>query len=129
MVSYGAARGPLEDCFMDQLADDGDMPGSVRDKIDRLLHPDSCVYCEYIDQMASNLPPDSGLSVLTPEQRAVAFQIILVVSDHSPQLTFLQGAGGTGKTLTIKTLVAALESSGQGCLICGTTGIAAVQYR
>jgi ATP-dependent exoDNAse (exonuclease V) alpha subunit len=41
---------------------------------------------------------------------------------------FLQGSAGTGKTFTVKTLIATLQSCGKKCLICGTTGIAAVQY-
>jgi ATP-dependent exoDNAse (exonuclease V) beta subunit len=41
---------------------------------------------------------------------------------------FLEGAAGTGKTFTFAALVAVLRGEGQRCLICGTTGIAAVQY-
>jgi Cdc6-like AAA superfamily ATPase len=41
---------------------------------------------------------------------------------------FLQGPAGTGKTFTVKALINTLESCFKKCLICGTTGIAAVQY-
>jgi hypothetical protein len=41
---------------------------------------------------------------------------------------FLQGSGGTWKTFTVKALINALQSHCKKCLICGTTGIAAVQY-
>jgi Cdc6-like AAA superfamily ATPase len=44
------------------------------------------------------------------------------------QVMILQGSAGTGKTFTDKTLIKALESTRKKCLICGTTGIAAVQY-
>jgi DNA helicase HerA-like ATPase len=40
---------------------------------------------------------------------------------------FHQGSTGTGKTFTVKALINALQSHRKKCLICGTTGIAAVQ--
>jgi hypothetical protein len=44
------------------------------------------------------------------------------------QLMFLQGSAGTEKTFTVKALIKALESTRKKCLICGTTGIPAVQH-
>jgi hypothetical protein len=40
----------------------------------------------------------------------------------------LHGSAGTGKTFIVKALINALQSHRKKCLICGTTGIAAVQY-
>jgi hypothetical protein len=40
----------------------------------------------------------------------------------------LQGSAGTGKTFTLKALISAFQSHRKKRLICGTTGIAAIQY-
>jgi hypothetical protein len=40
---------------------------------------------------------------------------------------FLQDSAGTGKTFTVKALISALQTHRKMCLICATTGIAAVQ--
>jgi hypothetical protein len=73
-------------------------------------------------------PPELALSLLTPMQHSVASQMIGAVMQKTDQLMFLQGSAGTGKTFTVKALIKALESTRKKCLICGTTGIAAVQY-
>jgi RecG-like helicase len=65
---------------------------------------------------------------LTPEQHSVASKIIKAVLHETHQLMFLQGSAGTGKTFIVKALINALQSYREKCLICGTTGIAAVQY-
>jgi Cdc6-like AAA superfamily ATPase len=65
---------------------------------------------------------------LNPEQQNIALQIINAVTENGPNLLFLQGAAGTGKTFTVRTIIHYLRSQGRKCLICGTTGIAAVQY-
>jgi hypothetical protein len=41
---------------------------------------------------------------------------------------FRQISAGTGKTFTVQALITELRASGRKCLICATTGIAAVQY-
>jgi Cdc6-like AAA superfamily ATPase len=50
------------------------------------------------------------------------------VLDETHQLGFLEGSAGTGKIFTVKALINALQSHCKKCLICGTTGIAGVQY-
>jgi type I site-specific restriction endonuclease len=52
------------------------------------------------DQLTS--PPTSAASLLTPEQHFVVSQIIQSVFDETDQLIFLQGAAGSGKTVTVK---------------------------
>jgi RecG-like helicase len=95
-----------------------------------LLHPDNYASCQYQeeDQMPLTSDPDLLLSVLTSEQHIVPSQIIDAVIHETHQLMFLQGSAGTGKTFTIKTMIAALQSVGKKCLICSTIGITAVQY-
>jgi hypothetical protein len=127
MVYYGASRESLETHFCDQLADDGDTPDSVRRKIDFLLHPfDMSSH----DGLRDDQPPISSypVSLLTSEQHSVASKIIKTVLHKTHQLMFLQGSAGTGKTLIVKALINAFQSHGKKCLICETTGIAAVQY-
>jgi Cdc6-like AAA superfamily ATPase len=80
------------------------------------------------DQTSISSDPDSYLSLLTPEQHSVASKIIKAVLHERHQLMFLQGPAGTGKTFTVKALINALQSQRDKCLICRTTGIAAVQY-
>jgi ATP-dependent exoDNAse (exonuclease V) beta subunit len=128
MICYGASRDLLESRFGEHLADDGDTVASVHQKIDRLIHPDSYASCDYQeeDQMPPTSDPDSLLQVMIPEQPVVASQIIDAVIHETHQLMFLQGSAGTGKTFTVKTLIATFQSFGKKCLICRTTGIAAV---
>jgi hypothetical protein len=130
MVVHGASREVSEARFWDHLADEGDTVDSLRRKIDLLLYPDAFISCDLQDddQMPLTSPPESALSVLTPEQHSVASQIIDAVMQKTNQLMFLQGSAWTGKTFTVKALIKALESTQKKCLICGTTGITAVQY-
>jgi hypothetical protein len=130
MVSHGASPEVLEVRFWDHLADERDTVNSLRRKINLLLYPDTFISCDLQndDQMPPTSPPESALSLLTPEQHSVASQIIDAVMQKTDQLMFLQGSAGTGKTVTAKALIKALESRRKKCLICGTTGIAAVQY-
>jgi hypothetical protein len=65
---------------------------------------------------------------LTPEQHSVACEIIGAVLHETHQLRCLQGSAETGKIFTVKALISSLHSLGKKCLICGTTGIAAIQY-
>jgi hypothetical protein len=130
MVYSGASRESLETRFCDHLADDGDTLDSVRPKIDLLLHLFNMSSYDGLgdDQLSISSNPDSHLSLLTPEQHSVAFKIIKAVLYETHQLMFLQGSAGTRKTFTVKALIDALQSHHKKCLICGTTGIAAVQY-
>jgi hypothetical protein len=130
MVNYGADREILESRFSCQLADDGDTFDSVHRKIDRLLHRESCAFFD-LQEEGEIAPPSvdhPAWSRLTEEQRIVASEIIDAVTRETHQLMFLQGSAGTGKTFMVKAVIAALESRGKKCLVCGTTGIAAVQY-
>jgi hypothetical protein len=78
--------------------------------------------------MSCTSPPESALSLLTPEQHSVASQIIDAMMQKTDQPMFLEESAGTGKTFTVKAVIKAVESTRKKCLICGTTGIAAVQY-
>jgi hypothetical protein len=66
--------------------------------------------------------------MLTPEQYSVAFKIIEAVLYETHQLMFLQGSADTGKAFNVKALISAPQTRCKKCLICGTTGIVAVQY-
>jgi hypothetical protein len=129
-VHDGASRESLETCFCDHLADDGDIPDSVRRKIDLLLHPFDMSSHDSLsdDQLSISSDPGSHFSLLTPEQLPVASKIIKAVLHETHQLMFLLGSAGTGKTFTVKALINALQSHCKKYLVCGTTGIAAVQY-
>jgi hypothetical protein len=130
MVYSGASRESLETRFCDHLADDGDIQDSVRRKIDLLLHPFDMSSYDGLgdDQLFISSDPDFHLSLLPPKQHSVASKIIKAVLDETYQLIFLQGSAGTGKTFTVKASINALQSHRKKCSICGTTGIAAVQY-
>jgi hypothetical protein len=62
------------------------------------------------------------------EQRIIATEIISALLQEGPGLIFLQGSAGTGKTFTAAKLIEILRARGKNCLICATTGIAAVPY-
>jgi hypothetical protein len=130
MVDYGASRESLETRFCDHLADDGDTPDSVRRKIDLLLHPFDMSSYDGLgdDQLSISSDSDSHFSLLTFEQHSVASKIIKAVLHETHQLIFLQGSAGTGKTFTAKALINALQSHRKKGFICGTIGIAAVEY-
>jgi type II secretory pathway predicted ATPase ExeA len=120
----------LEQRRFAQLADEGDIVDDIHRKIDLLLHSADYAYCDIHgnDQMPPIYDPDSSLTLLTPEQSSVASHITDAVIHETHQLMFLQGSAGIGKTFTVKTLISALRACGKRCLICGATGIAAVQY-
>jgi hypothetical protein len=80
------------------------------------------------DQLPISSDPDSYLSLLTLEQHFIASKIIKAVLHETYQLMFLYSSPETGKIFTVKALINALQSHCNKCLICGTTGIAAVQY-
>jgi hypothetical protein len=131
MVRYGANRIPLEREFARRLADEKDTPDDVRRKIDQLLDRRS-----YITpgnepdnrQRPNTFDPQPELAKLNRKQRSFTSDIIRAVQNHSPQLMFLQGSAGTGKTHTVRALISILRAMGKKCLIAATTGIAAVQY-
>jgi tRNA(Met) C34 N-acetyltransferase TmcA len=130
MVYYGASREFLELRFQANLADDDDTIDSVRRTIDLLLNSESYTGCDHQDgdQMPDTQVGDQSLVGLMTEQRMIASEIMDAVASKTNQLMFLQGAAGTGKTYTVKALISALQSRRRKCLICATTGIAAVQY-
>jgi hypothetical protein len=99
-------------------------------KIDLLLHPFDMSSYDGLgnDQLFISSDPDSQLSLLTAEQHSVTSKIIKAVLHKTHQLMFPQGSAGTGKIFTVKALTNALQSHRKKCFICGTTGIAAVQY-
>jgi hypothetical protein len=45
-----------------------------------------------------------------------------------PEVTFHEGSAGTGDTFTARAILVELAKGKKRLLICGTTGIAAVQY-
>jgi hypothetical protein len=130
IVNCAARREPLEERFFAQLADGGDTVEDVDRRIDFLLHSDVYAYCDPDD--ADQMPPisdsDSSLSLLMPEQYSVASQIIEAVMHETLQLMFFQGSAGRRKTFAVKVLINVLQACGEMCLICATTGIAAVHY-
>jgi hypothetical protein len=130
MVYSGASRESLEPRFCDRLADDRETPDSVRRKIDLLLHPFDMLSYDGLgdDQLFISFDRDSHLFLLTPEQHSVASKIIKAVLHETHQLMFFQGSAGTRKPFAGKALINALQSHRKKCLICGTTGIGAVQY-
>jgi hypothetical protein len=129
MVYSGASLESLEIRFCDHWAYDEDAPDSVRRKIDLLLHPFDMSSYDGLgdDQPSISSDPDFNLSLLTPEQHSVASKIVKVALHETHQLMFLQGSAGTGQIFTTKALINALQSHRNKCLICGTTGVAAVQ--
>jgi hypothetical protein len=130
IVYCGASRESLETRFRDHLADDGDTPDSVCRKIDLLLRPFDMASYDGLgdDQLSISSDPDSHLSLLTSEQRSGASKIIKAVFHETHQLMFLHGSAGTENTFTVKVLINVLQFHCEKCLICGTTGVAAVQY-
>jgi excinuclease UvrABC helicase subunit UvrB len=78
--------------------------------------------------MAPASPPDSALSLPTPDQYLVASQIIEAATHQTDQLVFLPGSARTGKTFTIKTLIKPFKSYRKKCLIYSIPGTAAAQY-
>jgi hypothetical protein len=125
IVPYVSDKDGFKSRFWTYFFDDGDTDESVGDKIDHLMHPE----CHPSPEVLTDLSHDQPLSSLTREQRKIALRIIKSVLGNKHQLLFLQGSAGTGKTFTVKALIAELARKGKKCLITGTTGIAAVQYR
>jgi predicted ribonuclease YlaK len=115
----GASRESVETRFCDHLVDDEDTTDSVRHKIDLLFRPFNISSYDGLGDGQLSISPDhdSHLSLLTPEQHSVASKIIKVVLHEIPQLVFLQGSAGTGKTSTVKALINVLQSHGKKCSI------------
>jgi hypothetical protein len=132
MVSYGAHRGALESQFWHAKAEDSDTAQDVHRRLDRLIDRDRYPSLEPRNRNAIVNLPDARriLAQLNDEQRQAALYIISAVLRPNPQnrLMFLQGAAGTGKTFTVSAVIAALQAMRRICLVCATTGIAAVQY-
>ena len=69
-------------------------------------------------------------STLTPPQRVAFDRVIAAVRDrlaggHAPNVFYLDGPGGTGKTYVYSTLLATIRGEGKIVLALATTGIAA----
>jgi hypothetical protein len=130
MVAYGADRSKLERIFWNKLLDEGDDADSLSEKIRALIdrHKQGFVPVDDHEQSHFTVQEESLWNSLTSHQGSVASQIIQTLQDNTDQLMFLQGSAGTGKTFTVNTLVENMRQSGLNCLICATTGIAAVQY-
>jgi RecG-like helicase len=94
-----------------------------------LLNPDISAYGypQEEDQISRTSAHDSPFVLLTEQQQAVVSQILESGTRDNHQFLFLQGSAGTRKTFKVKALFAAPQSPGKKCLICGATGIAAVQ--
>jgi hypothetical protein len=109
--------------FWDHFFDIGDSDADVRRKLAALRG--------FRGGQSGVLEPDVGMSfaLLKPEQMQIVSQIIDCVQDKDSQLPFLQGAAGTGKTFIVRAVIAELAKRGKKCLVTGTTGIAAAQYR
>jgi hypothetical protein len=120
---YVSNSADLEREFWLSFFDLGDTDASVRRKLDRLRHPVN--YWEFDNPAVDTV---GGLEGLNREQLIVANEIVESVIEQRGQLFFLQGSAGTGKTFTVRAIIAELRQRGQRCLICATTGIAAVQY-
>jgi hypothetical protein len=92
---YNVTREALETRFRRPWADEGDIPDSIRHKVDPLLHPDSLVSSNPHEdsQMPSSSDPDSFSSLLTPERHGVIFQIFQGVLDETDQHMILQMEG------------------------------------
>ena len=76
----------------------------------------------------------ASLDILNNDQNYFVSEVISIVSKikdkdiDTPNLIFLQGRAGTGKTFTTNVLINELRKKCFNVLICGTTGIAASQY-
>ena len=92
-----------------------------------------------IDQIEYNFQnEDESLDfseiTLNEGQQSFINSVINIIEEHkqnkeSPNLIFLQGRAGTGKTFTTNILIKKLKESGHKVLVAGTTGIAASQYK
>jgi hypothetical protein len=149
MVRYGADPIPLEDEFADQLAEPrrpNETRQQIHEQIMRMAHesdlsayadgdslpdrpdPDSLQSRPRMDPRDPSFDPVNPSAGLNMDQEEVARRVINAVSSSNPPLMFQQGAAGTGNTFTVRRIVKLLSRRQKKCLICATTGIAAVQY-
>jgi hypothetical protein len=128
LVRNGASFDLLCPEFVEVLADAGDSEIDVSVKLEALMD-------SFIDPPLDHelVPPVSKAEAviwdeLNDEQKVAADAILGAVMDKSAQLMFLEGSAGTGKTFLVRHLLDTLRSRGTRCIVCATTGIAAVQY-
>ena len=83
------------------------------------------------DQLAFNVEVQNQkaqeyLAKLNPEQRHAFDTIKAAIFDNNPQMFFLHGPAGTGKTFTYMTLCYVLRAALKIVLCCASSGIAAL---
>jgi hypothetical protein len=131
MIAYGANRETLLDLFIGELSDSGDTREDTIRKVSECISGVRHVFVAMPgeEEFGAAFQPDVARDTLTPEQNLVARAIVDAVVQDGVQLMFLQGSAGTGKTFTVRAIIEMLRRGGKKCLVCATTGIAAVQYR
>ena len=77
------------------------------------------------DREALREQTDVRLPTLLPTQRAVVDAVLAAVRDRQPLAVYVDAPGGTGKTYTFNTLLAAVRSEGEVALAVAFSGIAA----
>jgi hypothetical protein len=127
LVRQGADFGGLFEVFHECLADVGDSQAEVLEKIDRLSTSFTFPYLEYVRPRLPVGGLEDALNDLSEEQRWTAEAIVRSVIGDGSRLMFLQGAAGTGKTFRVRKIIDGLRRLGKVCVVCATTGIAAVQ--
>jgi hypothetical protein len=130
MIAFGASRERLLVMFRNHLADLGDSDADINGKIDVLIAAQREPWGSHAtdDNVLADMDEATAWGRLTVEQNAIAGEIVSAVLSDGPNLMFLQGSAGTGKTFTVSTIIEILRSRGKRCLICATTGVAAMQY-
>ena len=77
------------------------------------------------DGQALREQTDARLPTLLPSQRAVVDAVLDAVRERRPLAVYVDAPGGTGKTYTFNTLLAAVRSDGEVALAVAFSGIAA----
>ena len=77
------------------------------------------------DRDALQATADQRLPMLLPEQREVTDAVLAAVQNQQPLAVFLDAPGGTGKTFTLNTMLAAVRARNQVALAVAFSGIAA----
>ena len=77
------------------------------------------------DREALREQTNARLPTLLPSQRAVADVVLAAVRERRPLAVYIDAPGGTGKTYTLNTLLAAVRADGEVALAVAFSGIAA----
>ena len=77
------------------------------------------------DGQALREQTDARLPTLLPSQRAVVDAVLAAVRERRPLAAYIDAPGGTGKTYTLNTLLAAVRADGEVALAVAFSGIAA----